>query len=240
MWNINIKKVNILSRNYKEKNYYIQRTVSLFNYENVTRAQIKFPIKSKSLNKFQTHVDLLKNKKKPLITLTKYKLPDKKINNIQNFLKKNSNLNNKNSNANIKNIADHKKYFTNNWNYQLDNLKKETEKKLKIFCSTSSKNIINTKIITFEKKNLDTLNLSKNVTDNELSSKANSFISPRSFIDFQELSDNIKENKHINNNIKKEKKEYIKLNYFNNKIRDDVRFNFYSKFKSVLDSIQGK
>ena len=130
-------------------------------------------------------------------------------------------------------------YWTNNWNYQLDNLKKETEKKLNIFCSTSTKNIINTNNKKVEKKNLDTLNLSKNVTDNELSSKANSFISPRSIIDFQELSDNIKENKPINN-TKKEKKEYIKLNYFNNKIRDDVRYNFYSKFKSVLESIQGK
>ena len=196
MWNINVKKANTLSRNYKNKNDYIQRTGSLFNYEIVTRAQIKYSIKSKSLNKFQTNIDLLKNNKKPQISLTKYKLPDKKTN--------------------------------------------ETEKKLNMFYSTSTKNVINSKNIKIEKKNLDTLNLSKNVTDNELSSKANSFISPRSIIDFQELSDNIKENKPYNNNNKKEKKEYIKLNYFNNKIRDDVRYNFYSKFKSVLELIQGK
>ncbi len=239
MWNINVKKANTLSRNYKAKNDYIQRTGSLFNYENVTRAQIKFSIKSNSLNKFQTHIDLLKNKKKPQISLTKYKLPDKKTNNIQNFFKKNLNLKSKNSNTNIKNTT-HKKYITNNWNHRLDNLKKETEKKLNMFYSTSTKNVINSKNIKIEKKNLDTLNLSKNVTDNELSSKANSFISPRSIIDFQELSDNIKENKPYNNNNKKEKKEYIKLNYFNNKIRDDVRYNFYSKFKSVLELIQGK
>ena len=240
MWNINVKKANTLSRNYKAKNDYIQRTESLFNYENVTRAQIKFSIKSNSLNKFQTHIDLLKNKKKPQISLTKYKIPDKKTNNIQNFFKNNLNLKNKNSNLNKKNITNPKKYLTNNWNYQLDNLKKETEKKLNIFYSTSTKNIINTNKKKVEKKNLDTLNLSKNVTDNELSSKANSFISPRSIIDFQELSDNIKENKPINNNNKKEKKEYIKLNFFKNKIKDDVRYNFYSKFKSVLESIQGK
>ena len=239
MWNINVKKANTLSRNYKNKNDYIQRTGSLFNYENVTRAQIKFSIKSNSLNKFQTNIDLLKNNKKPQISLTKYKLPDKKTNNIQNFFKKNLNLKSKNSNTNIKNTT-HKKYITNNWNHRLDNLKKETEKKLNMFYSTSTKNVINSKNIKIEKKNLDTLNLSKNVTDNELSSKANSFISPRSIIDFQELSDNIKENKPYNNNNKKEKKEYIKLNYFNNKIRDDVRYNFYSKFKSVLELIQGK
>ncbi len=239
MWNINVKKANTLSRNYKAKNDYIQRTGSLFNYEIVTRAQIKYSIKSKSLNKFQTNIDLLKNNKKPQISLTKYKLPDKKTNNIQNFFKKNLNLKSKNSNTNIKNTT-HKKYITNNWNHRLDNLKKETEKKLNMFYSTSTKNVINSKNIKIEKKNLDTLNLSKNVTDNELSSKANSFISPRSIIDFQELSDNIKENKPYNNNNKKEKKEYIKLNFFKNKIKDDVRYNFYSKFKSVLESIQGK
>ena len=220
MWNINVKKANTLSRNYKNKNDYIQRTGSLFNYEIVTRAQIKYSIKSKSLNKFQTNIDLLKNNKKTQISLTKYKLPDKKTNNIQNFFMKNLNLKSKNSNTNIKNTT-HKKYITNNWNHRLDNLKKETEKKLNMFYSTSTKNVINTKNI-------------------KIDSKANSFISPRSIIDFQELSDNIKENKPYNNNNKKEKKEYIKLNYFNNKIRDDVRYNFYSKFKSVLELIQGK
>ena len=229
MWNINEKKLNSLSRNYRQK-LNNQRGGSLFNYEVDSRASIKFLIDSKKYNKFQTHYNFLKYKSKSQMSLKKNQSRENKNNeHFKNFVKKYQEI--KYINADNKKPISHIKYLSDTkWNFQYNNLIKQTEKKLKNFYSPSSK------LIKVEKKNLDTLNLSRNSGEGELNSKANSFISPRSIREFQELSENIKENQKSKKNLKNRINQYIKLNH-DYKIKDDVRYNFYSKFQSVLESI---